>query len=82
MVKEIDQMTNNNNNFKLTSADWQGYVRRALEDIEKDVGGIKKGVDNLNKQMIKVKVKVAGIGAGVSLITTILIFLIRELLAK
>ena len=47
-----------------------------------DVGGIKKSVDNLNKQMTKVKIKVAGIGAGVSLITTILIFLIRELLAK
>ena len=75
-------MTNNNNNFKMKSADWQGYVRRALEDMERDVGGIKKGVDNLNKQMIKVKIKVAGIGAGVSLITTILIFLIRELLAK
>ena len=75
-------MTNNNNNFKMKSADWQGYVRRALEDIEQDVGGVKKSVDNLNKQMIKVKVKVAGIGAGISLITTILIFLIRELLAK
>ena len=75
-------MTNNNNNFKMKSADWQGYVRRALEDIEQDVGGVKKSVDNLNKQMTKVKVKVAGIGAGISLITTILIFLIRELLAK
>ena len=75
-------MTNNNNNFKMKSADWQGYVRRALEDMGQDVGGVKKSVDNLNKQMTKVKVKVAGIGAGVSLITTILIFLIRELLAK
>ena len=75
-------MMDDNNNFKMKSADWQGYVRRALEDMGKDIRGVNKSVDDLSKQITRIKVRVAGIGAGVSLITTILIFLIKELLAK
>ena len=75
-------MTDENNNFKMKSADWQGYMRRAVEDMGQDVKEIKKSISDLNKQMTKIKVKVASIGAGVSLVTTILIFLIKELLAK
>ena len=75
-------MTGNNNNFKMKSAEWQGYLKATLETMKKDMDEIKEGMETLNERMTKIRVKVASIGASVSLLTTLLIFLIKELLAK
>ena len=75
-------MTGNNNNFKMKSAEWQGYLKGILEGMKGDMKEIKSDIKSLNKRVTNIQIKVAGIGASVSLLTTLLIFLIKELLTK
>lgn len=71
-----------NNNFKMKAAEFQGYLKATLESMKEDMEEIKNDVKSLNKRVTNIQIKVAGIGASVSLLTTLLIFLIKELLAK
>ena len=66
-------MEENNNAQRLKSADWQGYVRRALEGFGDDLAEIKGDVKDLNKRVTTIQIKVAGIGAVVALIVTLII---------
>lgn len=70
------------NNFKMKSAEWQGYLKATLEAMKEDIGEIKGNIEKLDRRVTNIRVKIAGIGASVSLLTTLLIFLIKELIAK
>lgn len=59
----------------LTTAEFKGYVTAKLEDI------IKK-LDRLDECVDKMKLKVAAVGATISLIVTVLVIIVKELLAK
>lgn len=69
----------NGNNFKFKITEWRGYVVRALEDIDKDIDEIKTKLDNLNKRINYLQIKVATIGASVAVLISLLFkFLIKQ----
>ena len=68
----------NINAQRLKSTDWQGYVRRALEGFGTDLQEIKSDVKDLNKRVTNIQVKVAGIGATIALIVTLVINLVMK----
>jgi len=70
------------NNFKIKSATFDGYVKRALEDIGKNIGEINSEIKSINKRITNIQIKVAGIGAVVSFVVTILVILIKEIITK
>ena len=75
-------MAGDNNNFKLKSAEWQAYLRAKLEDLKGDMTEVKKDIKSLNRRVTNIQLKVAGIGAVASILMTLLLFFIKELLAK
>jgi len=68
----------NNNAQRLKSADWQGYVRRALEGFGEDLKEIKDDISDLNKRVTGIQIKVAAIGAVSALIVTLVINLVMK----
>jgi len=72
------KMEENNNAQRLKSADWQGYVRRALEGFGVDLLDIKDRIRDLDKRLRSMQIKVAGIGAVVALIVTLVINLVMK----
>lgn len=60
------------------SAEWKGYVRRALESNDKKLDGIDKKLDLLDSCVNGMKVKMAAIGGTVSLVVTIVILLLTK----
>lgn len=71
-----------NNNGKFKAGKFQGRVEEALSNIEKDIGDIKKEMKCIKEKVNNNRFKIAGIGATISLIVTIGILLLRELLLK
>ncbi|GAG36387.1 unnamed protein product [marine sediment metagenome] len=89
-----------NNGQRLKAAEWQGYVKRALEDIGKTQTEIKNEAKNYREEtqqeaksihtritalqksvtsrITKLQLKVACIGATVSIIITLVILLIKD----
>lgn len=63
---------------ELSTAEWKGYVRRALESIDKKLDGVDTKMDVLDNCVNKMKVKVAAIGGTISLIVTIIVLLITK----
>jgi len=72
----------NSNGFRLSTAEWKGYVKGSLENIYDDIKEIKKKVDRINQRVTNLQLKMAGIGATVSLIVSLLFLLAKELLQK
>ena len=66
----------------INSAEWKGYVKRALESIDKTLVSIEVKIDDLEDGVGKMKLKVAAIGGTVSLVVTLLCLVIKEVLAK
>lgn len=67
---------------ELNSAEWKGYVKRALESMDKKLDKMDTKMDVLDACVDKMKVRVACIGGTISLIVTILVLLLDNLLAK
>jgi hypothetical protein len=63
-------------------AKFDGYVKAKLEDIEKKLDKMDGKMDKLDECVDRMKVKVAAIGGTVSLVVTIVVILLKDLLAK
>lgn len=77
-------MTGEGNNTKFTAGAKSGYfkgkVDTQIEEIGKDIGEIKESLKTLNDCIVKMKIKMAGIGAVVSLVVTLMVLLAKEIL--
>ena len=62
----------------MNTAEWKGYVKRALESIDKKLVGIDDKMDVLDTCVNKMKVKVAAIGGTVSLVVTLFVLLLAK----
>jgi len=80
-----------NSDFKMKTAEWRGYVKRALEDIgeaQKEMKEefkqgqqeIKYRLEKLENRMTGVQVKVGAIGGTVALVVTIVTLLLKHFL--
>ncbi|MCK9599095.1 MAG: hypothetical protein M0R06_08650 [Sphaerochaeta sp.] len=67
---------------EIDGVEWKGYVRRALESIDKKLVRIDDKMDGLDECVNGMKVKMAMIGGTVSLVVTILVIVLKELIAK
>ena len=69
-----------NSDFKMKTAEWQGYVKRALEDIACSQKEIKRRLEKLETRITGVQVKVGAIGGTVALVVTIVTLLLKHFL--
>jgi len=68
------------NEMDLDAAEWRGYVKRALEGIDKQLCSINKQMQALDKGVNGMKVRVATIGGTISLVVTVLILVLTNIL--
>ena len=73
--------TDNENGYKFKVGEFQGMVKTKLDGICKEMAEIKTEIKSIRKRVDGNRLKIAGIGATVSLIVTILTLLIKELMA-
>lgn len=66
----------------IDNIEWRGYVKRALESIDKKLVKIDDKMDSLDECVNGMKLKMAAIGGTVSLVVTILVIILKELLLK
>jgi len=71
---------NENDETKMKAAEWRGYVKRALEDIDKSLTGLQGEVKATNKVMGNLKAKVGGIGALVAFVITLVTLLLKNVI--
>ena len=64
------------------AAEWKGYVKRALEDIDSGLKDLDEKVEDIRKCVNNNKVRIAAISGTVSLIVTLIVFLVKDMLAK
>ena len=69
------------NDREAEGLEWRGYVRRALEGIDKQLCSINKQIQALDKGVNGMKVRVATIGGTVSLVVTILVLLLSKIIS-
>lgn len=79
-------MNDNKSEKKFTKHDlemerWRGEVTQGLKDIVKEQKETNARVCRIEKRLMKAQVKMAGIGATIALIVTIVIILLKELIA-
>ena len=58
--------------------EWRGYVVRALEDIDRDIKGLSEKVDKIDERLSQTNVRVAAIGATVSVIVSIIMWAVKQ----
>ncbi len=75
-------MTEAGNEDKFKAGKFQGRVEEALENIGEDITEIKKEMKCIRAKVDSNRFKIAGIGATVSFVVTILILLAKELMGK
>lgn len=64
--------------IELNTAEWKGYVKRALESIDKQLGDIDGKMDLLDSCVNGMKIRVAAIGGTISLVVTVVILLLTK----
>ena len=80
---------NGNGGRALKTAEFQGYLRGKLEGICEDIVEVKEHfnkiderLESLDKRITNNRIKVAGIGASVSMIVTLLLIILKDILFK
>lgn len=73
-------MTGDNDNFR--AGKFEGRVEEALLNIGGDIVEIKKEMKCIKEKVNNNRFKIAGIGATISLVVTILVLLVKELMGK
>ena len=58
--------------------EWRGYVVRALEDIDRDIKGLSDKVDKIDERLSATNVRVAAIGATVSVIVSLIMWAVKQ----
>jgi len=71
---------NGNHDFKMKTAEFQGYTIKALEDLTKEICDLKieiketnNRLEKLNTRLYALQTKIAGIGATSALIVSVAI---------
>lgn len=67
---------NNHLNFKMKVAEWRGYVKRALEDLNNEMQSIQKKLDKVDNNVNGLYMKVAALGGTVAIITSLIFWAI------
>jgi len=75
-------MPETGNNDKFRAGKFQGRVEASLINIANDIIDIKKEIKVIKAKVDNNRFKIAGIGATISFIVTILVLLMRELIVK
>ncbi len=70
------------NGEKFRAGKFQRLVEEALSNIEGDIGDIKKEMKRIKEKVNNNRFKIAGIGATISLVVTIVVLLVKELMGK
>jgi len=74
--------TNGEKSFRDKMNEWRGYVLRALEDIDKDLKTLFKLHAELDKKINNLYLKVAGIGAVVGILSSLVFGILRDVIIK
>ena len=74
--------TNGEKSFRDKMNEWRGYVLRALEDIDKDLKTLFKLHGELDKRINNLYLKVAGIGAVVGILSSLVFGILRDMILK
>ena len=75
-------MPGTENNGKFKAGQFQGRVEQSLLNISEDIADIKNEMTCIKEKVNNNRFKIAGIGATVSFIVTILVLLLKELMLK
>jgi hypothetical protein len=67
---------------EIEAGEFKGYVKRALESIDKKLDKMDTKMDILDECVDRMKMKVAYIGGTISLVVTILVIVVKELITK
>lgn len=70
------------NGDKFRAGKFQGRVEEALLNIANDITDVKKEMKCIKEKVNNNRFKIAGIGATISFVVTILVLLMRELMGK
>jgi tetrahydromethanopterin S-methyltransferase subunit F len=65
-----------NNNFRMKTAEFRGYTIKALEDMDKDIDEIKTTVNDIREKLTNQSIKVGVIGGVMGLIAGIIVTII------
>ena len=74
--------TNGEKSFRDKMNEWRGNVLRALEDIDKDLKTLFKLHAELDKRINNLYLKVAGIGAVVGILSSLVFGILRDVIIK
>lgn len=77
-------MAEDNNKFKAgeKAGEFKGRTEALMEEMGKDIGEIKNSLKTLNDRIISMKIKMAGISAVSAVVMTLLVLLLKEIVAK
>lgn len=64
--------TVNEDNQKMKEAEWRGYMLKTVEDIDEELTTLRQKVDRIDANVNSLYAKVAGIGAIVSLVVSMI----------
>lgn len=62
--------------FNLKQAEWRGYTLKALEDMANETVELKKKIEEIDRKVTNLQLKVATVGSTVALAVSILIKLL------
>ena len=72
--------SNSGNGQKLKVAEFQGYTMAKLEGIESEVKEMKEGIKELSKCVQENRGKIIGLAATISLVVSIICFVLKSLI--
>lgn len=67
-----------NGGFRDDTKEFIGYVKACLENNKENMGEIKTDLEDIKKSVSKLKLRVAAIGGTVSLIVSLVMFLLKS----
>ena len=67
-----------NGGFRDDTKEFIGYVTACLENNKENMGEIKTDLEEIKKSVAKLKLRVAAIGGAVSLIVSLVMFLLKS----
>jgi archaellum component FlaC len=65
---------------ELSTSEWKGYVKRALESIDKKLDKIEERMDKVDDNIRSNRIKIGCIAATTSLLMTVVILVLKTVL--
>lgn len=69
-------------NLDAETLEWKGYVKRALESIDKKLVSIDTKMDTLDECVSNLRIKTAALAGTISLAVSIIVIVVKSLLAR